>query len=221
MDNALVVGGTSGLGLEIAKILSRNYEVYIAGRRDPHQRNLDFRRLDLSDISTLSKNLDILVEELPLIKLLVYASGYFQEGRIDDLEDSSILEMNSVGLIAPELLVRRVVKKQGSLGGFIAITSTSQFTPREKEPIYTGVKAGLAMLAKSLSQDKRFGRVLVAAPAGMKTPFWENSPRDMGTFLEPQWVAQRIVEAYSAPYKYAELRLLREPPRTEIKEKVD
>ena len=45
--NAIVVGGTSGLGLEMAKLLQRTYgyTVQIAGRTDPKEEGLSFRRL--------------------------------------------------------------------------------------------------------------------------------------------------------------------------------
>lgn len=124
MENVLIVGGTSGLGLEIAKSLSTNSSVYITGRKSPSQNNTYFKFLDLTD-SDLPRKLDNLLAEIPKINLLIYAAGYFQDGRIDDLTDQSIIEMNYVGLVGAELLMRRVMKKQEILDGFVAITSTS------------------------------------------------------------------------------------------------
>ncbi len=219
MDNALIVGGTSGLGLEIAKLLSTDYKVYVTGRKGILQDNINFKFLDLIDCD-LPRQLDNLLVDIPEINLLIYAAGYFQDGKIDDLTDQSIIEMNYVGLIGAELLMGKVMKKQGSLDGFIAITSTSQVTPREREPIYTGVKSGLAMFARSISLDKRIGKTLVAAPAGMNTPFWSSVTRDTSTFLESTWVANEIITNYKdGDYRYSEVHFLRDPPRVELKEK--
>ena len=128
--------------------------------------------------------------------------------------------MLNVGLVAPINILNRILKYQSSLSGFIAITSTSQWTPRLFEPAYTTVKAGLGMFGNSVSLDLRVGKVLVAAPSGMKTDFWRDSSRDMSMMLDPKWVAQKIIDLYNEDgfdYKFA--KILRKPPRVEVIEK--
>lgn len=216
-STALIVGGTSGLGLELARLFSKYHDILITGRSDPKIDTLRFHTLELGTDS-FKQNIDTLMEELPEIDLLLYAAGFFQEGRIDDLSDTDIEQMGRVGLLAPSLLLNRILRKQKKLPGFIAITSTSQWTPRLLEPIYTAVKGGLGMLANSLSLDERVGKVLVAGPAGMSTRFWENIPRDMSAMLDPKWVAEEIVKLWQTDYKYKYARILREPRRVEIVE---
>lgn len=142
--------------------------------------------------------------------------GFYQEGNISDVSDEDIANMTNVGLLAPAMLLQRILKKQDKLAGFIAVTSTSQWTPRLLEPIYTAVKSGLGMLANSVSLDERIDRVLVAGPAGMNTRFWENSPRDMSTMLDPKWVAEQVLDQYSGDFKYKLARILRGPARVEV-----
>lgn len=214
---ALIVGGSSGLGLELGRLLSETHQVFVTGRRDPKQNNLNFVALELGS-DNLTENLDKFVAELPNVDLLVYAAGFYQEGKIDDLTDDDIRKMENVGLLAPVFLVRRIIKKQDRLAGFIAITSTSQWTPRLLESMYAAVKAGLAMFANSLSLDSRIGKVLVAGPAGMATRFWENNPRDMSKMLDPKWVAEQILKLYKGDLKYQFARIMRDPPRVEIVE---
>ncbi len=214
---ALIVGGTSGLGLALAHLLLPNHQVYINGRRDPTERNLTFISLEL-DSPDLAADLDHLLRGLPALDLLVYAAGFRQEGKIDHLTDADLSAMARVGLLAPALLLRRILRKQDSLGGLIAITSTSQWTPRLQEPMYTAVKTGLAMLANSLSLDPRIRKVLVAGPAGMVTRFWENSSRNTSTMLDPVWVAEQVIGLYQDDFQYRFARILRDPPRVEIVE---
>src|SRR3989344_949746 len=213
-STALIIGGSSGLGLELAHLLSATHRVLVTGRRNPKQKNLQFIPLELDSVD-LTENLDWSHENLTNIDLLVYAAGFFQEGKIDNLSDVDIEKMGQVGLLAPAFIIQRIIKNQGSLPGFIAITSTSQWTPRLLEPMYTAVKAALAMLANSLSLDERVGKVLVAGPAGMATRFWENSPRDLSKMLDPKWVAEQILQLYEGNFKYRFARIMRDTARVE------
>ncbi len=218
MSVALIVGGTSGLGLELAKKLQSSYTVHITGRHDPVVVGLLYHQLDLSLTPNFFSDIEALVSSLPTIDLFVYAAGFYQEGTISDLSDIDMLTMQSVGLTAPMFLLNRVLKKQNELSEFIAITSTSQWTPRKLEPVYTAVKAGLGMLAHSLSEDERVHKVLVAGPAGMDSAFWKNAPRDTTTFLKPEWVAEQVLLARQEGYRYKFIKIMREPQRVEVVE---
>lgn len=79
--NALIIGGSSGLGLELALVLSSTHRVIVTGRRDPKNENVDFRVLDLSARSNFADNLDDFVQELPQIDLFVYAAGVLSGGK--------------------------------------------------------------------------------------------------------------------------------------------
>jgi NAD(P)-dependent dehydrogenase (short-subunit alcohol dehydrogenase family) len=126
---ALIVGGTSGLGLEMAKALTSDHHVLITGRKNPGDERLLFHSLMLNSMNKFGDYLDVFIRGLPNIDLFVYAAGFYQEGRISDLADQDISDMLNVGLLAPALLLQRLLKKQRELSGFIAITSSSQWIP--------------------------------------------------------------------------------------------
>jgi len=219
MKKALIIGGSSGLGFELSKLITKEYEVFITGRRKPDDTLAHFISLDLCDHDNLSAHLDILVEKIGTIDTLIYAAGYFQGKTIGNCDDKGIEDMLTVGVKAPAMLLQRIIKKQSVLQNFIAITSTSQWTPRLIEPIYTASKAGLAMLSESVALDDAVGKVLVAGPAGMNTRFWENNPRDMSVMLDPHWVAERIIQEFSEDFSYKFIKILREPARVEVVDK--
>lgn len=215
--SVLVVGGTSGLGLEIAKLLwTEGATVSLSGRSN--EKDLGFphyyHTLDLS--RWVENGAPPFVDYQ--VDLIVHAAGFFQEGRIDELTSTQIVEMNNVGLVAPEIMIGQLLADQGRLDGFIAITSTSQWTPRLKEPVYNGVKSGLAMFAKAVSLDERVGKVLVAAPAGMKTAFWRGGFAPEGELLDPAWVAEQVLLEYELTKKYRFTKILREPPDVQLVE---
>ncbi len=217
--NCLVVGGSSGLGLSLAKKLAvSGYDVFVTGRRDPKQENVRFVSLDLSQSKELLPRVQEALSGLPTISLLIYAAGFYQEGTITDLTDEQIHEMLNVGLIAALYISREVLLKQGELDGFIAITSTSQWIPRLLEPVYTAVKAGLGAFANSLSLDPRVKKTLVVGPAGMTTRFWENTNKDTSDMLDPHWVAGQVLTLFEGQFSYKYAHILRDPARIELQE---
>lgn len=215
--NVLIVGGTSGLGLELAHCYhQRGDTVYITGRSKPDvEEGVSFFHLNLFS-QTFSDDADLLLNKLPRIDTLVYAAGFFQEGHMGDLSDQDIDRMIQIGIRAPALLVSRITEREHCLSDFVGITSTSAWTPREKEPLYTAVKAALDMFGRSLSFDPHIKKVLVAGPSGMQTSFWNGTTMDTSTMLNPTWVAGQIVKHAGDNFTFRSIRLLREPPRVEV-----
>lgn len=220
MRTALIIGGTSGLGLELTKQL-KDYKIFITGRIPPKDK-IKFIKLDLSR-GNIAKKIDEVLSKVKKIDLLIYCAGFLREADINELSDSEIIAMNNVGLNAPELIISKILRKQDILEGFIVITSTSQFTPREKQTTYTASKAGLGMFANSLSLSPKIKKTLVISPGGMKTPFWKNNKEvDTKTFLEPKWVAEKTLDFYNNHhFKYMLVKFLRNPGRIEIGESRD
>ncbi|MDO8676869.1 MAG: SDR family NAD(P)-dependent oxidoreductase [Candidatus Azambacteria bacterium] len=214
--NALIIGGSSGLGLELGLLLAKRYNIFITGRKDPRKKQLRFISLEIKNPHLLSDDLDRVFTHIGAVDLLIYAAGFYQDGAISDLEDGDITAMINIKLTAPAMMLQRILQRQKKLSGFIAITSTSQSIPRLREPMYAAANAGLCMLARSVSLDnKRVVKTLVVAPAGMKTSFWKGKARE-GALLEPRWVAERIIDLYKGKFAYKQACILREPPRVKM-----
>src|SRR3984957_9051056 len=58
-QTALIVGGSSGLGLKLGHLLSEGHQVFVTGRRDPKQKDVIFVPLELGG-GNLAENLDSL-----------------------------------------------------------------------------------------------------------------------------------------------------------------
>lgn len=215
--NCLIIGGSSGLGLALARKLTAEYDVHVTGRRDPGDRFIQFISLDLSESDGLRERVQEAVHHVWRVDLLIYAAGFYQEGTITELSTEQIHEMLNVGLVAAMYTAQEVLLAQ-KLGGFIAITSTSQWTPRLLEPVYTAAKAGLGAFANSLSLDPRVGKTLVVGPAGMDTSFWSGTDKDTTGMLDPNWVAEQTLTLYDGDFSYKFAHILRGPERAEVKE---
>jgi NAD(P)-dependent dehydrogenase (short-subunit alcohol dehydrogenase family) len=219
--NVLIIGGSSGLGRAMAEILDRRgFHVFVTGRDGSEFKhgNIVGINFDITqDARKLAIDLNSILEIIPSIDLLVYAAGYSQKGTIGKLDDIDIQTMVNIGLLAPALILQKILRKQEYLAGFIAITSTSQWIPRLGEPVYAAVKAGVAMLAHSVSLDPQIGKTLVVGPAGMNTKM-QTGNNVSGRLLDPDWVAEQILALYDQEFKYKLARILRDPPRVEIVE---
>jgi len=219
--NTLIIGGTSGLGLELGRRFRlMGHAVYATGRsKKTLPVGIHPLVFTVTDVSTLlSKDVEVLVGDLPKIDVLIYTAGFYKPGRVAELSDEHIVATVNAGLLAPAFLLKGLIRKQGELNGFIAISSTSQLRPREQEPLYAATKAGLGMLAQSVSLDPAIKKTLVVAPSGMDTPFWLGSGRKVQGLLSPAWVADRILELWREPYACRTALILREPERVEILE---
>ncbi len=219
--NVLVIGGTSGLGYELAKLFAETSPVIVTGRAAPLvlDSRLEFRRLELDSGSEDTHSILNFVQRLPRIDTLVIAAGYAQFGGVNRLQNMDIMKMFTVGLIAPVLFIRELLHHQRQLPNYMQITSTSQWTPRPNEPVYAAAKAGIGMFAESIAGDPNVGRVMVAGPSGMKTAFWNGLNTDTSQFLEPSEVAAAMYNDWStiSNYEFRQIAILRNPLRVEVR----
>lgn len=218
--NALVIGGSSGLGLELAvKLLNQNYSVTIIGRADPKVSGLNFKEFDLRRGRSLAEDIKSLVNEIPKPDIFIYAAGFYQKGLLTDLEPDEISNMLDVGLNALIWFCRELLIKNSNLPNLVVISSTSQDRPKLQEPIYAATKSAIKQLTNSLSLDPRIGKALLVAPAGMKTEFWRMTGHDVKEYNDPTWVADETLKLLDINFNYLEALILRSPPTTKIVEK--
>lgn len=219
--NILIVGGSSGVGLELAEhYVAEGHTVCITGRSNPQILEAKFYPLDIG-ADRMSAQVDALLDGFSDIHTVIYAAGFLQRGTIETLDDAALISMVNLGLLVPMMLVARLKPIAPTPLKVMLITSSSGYTPRPNEPAYAAVKAGLSMFGASIARDPEIGKVLVAAPSGINTRFWEGTDEDTSTMLNPGWVAEQIVDLSSGAFKYKYVKLLRDPARVEVVECYD
>lgn len=219
---SLIVGGTSGLGLDLAYEMDKVEEdVIVTGRHDPDVPYAYYHELDLST-DDLPARIGRFVGSLPPVRSLIYAAGFYQEGHITDLSDKQVDEMIDIGGRGLIFFVKKLLEKQGTLDELVTITSTSQWTPREYEPVYNFVKAGAGHYSHGQSLDSRIQRTRVIGTSGMATEFWDGTGKDTSNMMRSEWVAQKIMELRKRDDSYIFAKILgandKFPQRVEIVE---
>ena len=56
--HALIIGGTSGLGLELARLLKKDYLVTITGRHNPQEEDMHFVYLNIHPREPIHRSLE-------------------------------------------------------------------------------------------------------------------------------------------------------------------
>ncbi len=167
LDNntALVIGGTSGIGLELAKGLAQaGADVVATGRRmdlvsaaAKEIRALGKRSLevpcDVTDESTIKHLLKTACDEFGSVQILVNCAGRTKRTPTLDLPDAewnSILETNLTGTLrACRVIGRHMIERR--YGRIINIASLSSFVALYEVAAYSASKAAVASLTKSLA----------------------------------------------------------------------
>lgn len=148
--NAIIFGGTSGIGKELAKLLvADGHQVTITGRRleklqeiqktNPDQYNI--KQHDVTDIPSSDIVFNELVNELKTIDLIVYSSGVGEPNYDLDWEkELPTLETNITGAVKIFGLSYKFFKEQGH-GHLVAISSIAAVRGNRHVPSYFASKA--------------------------------------------------------------------------------
>ncbi len=165
--NALVVGASSGIGWELARLLhARGYRCCVAARRLDRLRALQqalggqtlARRLDVSDAGSVVETFAALIEEMGHIDLVVLASGV---GDINPAlswsTEALCIQTNVTGFAVVANVAMRHFEHRGK-GHFVGISSIAAFRGSKSAPAYSASKAFMSNYLEGLRQRvSRFG----------------------------------------------------------------
>ncbi len=156
---AIVIGASSGIGRELAKLLVNDgYYVAITGRRleELEKIRLEYpdsyciRRQDVTQIAASEKVFAELVQEFETIDLIVYSSGVAEPNYdLDWNKELPVLETNVLGAVKIYGLAYSFFKKQG-YGHLVGISSVAGVRGNRHVPAYFASKAFQSNYLESL-----------------------------------------------------------------------
>jgi NAD(P)-dependent dehydrogenase (short-subunit alcohol dehydrogenase family) len=194
-QQALIIGGSSGIGRAVAEILlvqgaivtivGRNLAKLQATAADLEQHgNIQIWQADISDRQDTSRLVDRIAIELPNVRYLVNAAGVFLPKSF--LEHSApdydrYLNLNYGTFFATQQVVRQMVQEGG--GAIVNVGSmwAHQAVLATPSSAYSMAKAGLHSLTQHLAMElaQYQIRVNAVAPAVVETPIY-------GAFIKPE-----------------------------------
>ncbi|WP_457619215.1 SDR family NAD(P)-dependent oxidoreductase [Lutibacter sp.] len=159
MKNALIIGATSGIGKELAKLLvADNYKVVITGRREKllqqiKETNPDKYIVKVQDVTDLRSSEELFTElknELKTIDLIVFSSGVGNPNyKLEWDKELPTLQTNVIAATKIYGLAYNLFRKQG-YGHLVGISSIASIRGNRHVPAYFASKAFQANYLESL-----------------------------------------------------------------------
>lgn len=181
---ALITGASSGIGLEMARILSRQgFELILVARekeklqkvQEELGKNVKIVVADLSNESKL-KELYVLCKN-DKIDVLINNAGFGDCGKFTETDLSKELEMIDVNIKAVHVLTKLFLKdmKKRNSGYILNVASMAAFAPGPLMATYYSTKAYVLRLTTSIYEELRRdkSKVVVSClcPGPVKTNF--------------------------------------------------
>lgn len=193
MKNAVVIGGTSGIGFELAKILCKNEcSVCVTGRHDPKAKDLEFIPTDfISGSSPLDlKEFPLLRERLCKADILCVSYGPFVQKPLhlttaQDWQTLALYDYALAGIAVSSVLPGMMERKFGRIVLFGG-TRTESVRSYKTNAAYAGAKTAISVLVKSVSAEYRKYGVTCNAVL----PGFVNGAKDKGDAVSALSVAQ-------------------------------
>ncbi|MFP7299721.1 SDR family NAD(P)-dependent oxidoreductase [Neobacillus niacini] len=211
MKTIIITGAGSGLGKELALILSaKGYHILLAGRTAEKLSAVksvieeaggaaDFLELNVSDEkSVFSKMTEVC--STYRVSGLVNNAGVGHFGPFVNISENEIMDMLNTNVLGTILMTRAVLpilqdQKEGLL---MNIISTAGLRGKVNEAVYAASKFAVRGFTESLQKEYENTPVKIKAVymGGMDTPFWVGSSHvsDASRFRTPKEVAQLIIE---------------------------
>lgn len=191
--NALVVGGSNGVGLAVASALSQHCHVTIVDRQEPAVRlpNTEFVRFDLqsADFS--------LFDSIRDIDKLVVTAGFGRLSLFEDCSEETLVSMMTVNATAVMRVIHHFYKKMVSKEDFYCavMVSIAGFMSSPFFSVYGASKAALKIFIESVNVElKNAGttnQILNVSPGSLKGTSFNGGKTDVGQ-LQP--FAEELIE---------------------------
>ena len=183
---ALITGASSGIGLEIARVLaSQNYDLIICARREKELKDLSVEIINkykvnckviIADLTT-KEGVDLLVEDSEEVDILVNNAGFGILGDHFDMQlerQLQMIELNIHALTRLSHVFGNLMVKKGK-GRIMNVASIASYISGPTFAVYCATKAYVLSYSRALHKELKDKSVTVTAlcPGYVTTGFQE------------------------------------------------
>ena len=197
--NAIVTGGSRGIGLAICETLIREgYTVYSLSRSGSDGRAIHIP-CDMSDRASVETALGRVIDEAKTIDVLVNNVGITRDGLLMRMSDEAWDEVIATNLSSVFLTCRRVSRLMAGQrrGAIVNIASVVGISGNGGQTNYAASKAGIIGFSKALAKELsgRAVRVNVVAPGFIDTAMTATLSPETRASITSQIPLSRIGDA--------------------------
>jgi NAD(P)-dependent dehydrogenase (short-subunit alcohol dehydrogenase family) len=202
MPSALVTGGSSGIGLAIARMLrEEGYSLTLAARKverlEEAAAELEATAVsvDVRDEGDCARLVATHVEAHGGLDVLVNSAGVGIAGRISDMETKQFDLQQAVNLRGAFLVTREALPALREARGYVVnLASIAGTIPTPGLAAYGAAKAALISLTRSLAREEAGAGVRVTAlcPAFVDTPMTTWTGIDPADMIQPEDCAELV-----------------------------
>lgn len=186
-QTALVTGASSGIGMELARLLAADgcHVVLVARSTDKlnelatelRQHEVDIHVLseDLADPASPLRLVDMLLASSLTVDVLINNAGFGAHGAIAELDNDRQVEMVQLNVVSLTHLTRLLLPGmiERNRGAVMNVASTAGFQPGPFMGVYYATKAFVLSFTEALAEELRDSHVTATclAPGPTRTAF--------------------------------------------------
>ena len=211
---AWIIGGGSGIGAAVAKLLAeRGWTVAISGRRQDKLDAVAFAHsaikpyaLDVTDAEAIAETVRKIAADLGRIDLFIFGAAAWQPMDVGDYDFdkfSKIVDTNYLGVLRAANPVLAQMDRQGG-GQFAVIASVAGYFGLPRSAAYSSTKAGLINLLETMRTElaPRHIKVRMIAPGFVKSELTDKNDFPMPFLMETDDAALRIVDGLTTSDRF-------------------
>lgn len=188
---AVVFGGSSGIGAEIAQILRESGAIVYELSRSSG--------CDIADSGSVDRALRKIYEREQKIDVIINMAGVLHKAYLKDMDQAAIHEMIATNYIGAVNIAKCAHPYLAESSGVLVFASSSSYSRgREEYAIYSSSKAAIVNLTQALSDEYAQDgiRVHCVVPERTQTPMRSKNfgREDPATLLDPKEVASECIK---------------------------
>ena len=187
-STVLITGGTSGIGLEIAKqLIAKGAKVIVTGRDqaklDEAKKALpqiEVLRSDAADPAQITALRKTIETKFPETNIIINNAGIMRKLNVHEARPlENVTREIEINLMGPIRMVQEFLPflKKQKVAAIMNVSSGLAFVPFAISPVYSATKAGLHSYTQALRIQLQSTniRVIELAPPGTATPLFQGS----------------------------------------------